>query len=82
MPTPILSNPVLDEAAASSAPVVFVYADDLHAFTFPEVGERLGVSLATVERLVARGDLRELRVGRSVRVTAAELRRFLSVGAA
>lgn len=78
MKTPLLSA----DENASSAPVVFVYADDLHAFTFSQVAERLGISLATVERLVARGDLRELHVGRAVRVSAPELRRYLAEGAA
>jgi excisionase family DNA binding protein len=76
-----ISNPVLDENTPST-PVVFVYADDLHAFTFSQVAERLGISLATVERMVARGELRELRVGRAVRISAPELRRYIAGGAA
>lgn len=77
-----ITAPLSADETTSSAPVVFVYADDLHAFTFSQVAERLGISLATVERLVARGDLRELHVGRAVRVSAPELRRYLAEGAA
>lgn len=76
-----ITAPCSPDEVTSSAPVVFVYADDLHAFTYEQVGERLGVSLATVERLVARGELSELRVGRAVRITAPELRRYLAGGA-
>ncbi|MGO1508869.1 helix-turn-helix domain-containing protein [Microbacterium sp.] len=69
-------NTLLPDAPAS-APAVVIYADDLHAFTYEQVAERLGVSLSTVEREVARGELREKRVGRAVRITASSLRRYL-----
>ena len=50
--------------------------------TVHDIAAKAGVSLATVERMVARGELRELRVGRAVRISAPELRRYLAEGAA
>ncbi len=38
-----------------------------------EVADYLGVSIRTVRRLIARGDLRAHRVGRSLRLQDAEL---------
>ena len=70
------------EITSPTTPALIVYADDLHAFKYDDVAERLGVSLDTVQRLVKRGELRELRVGRTVRIAAPELRRYLSGGAA
>lgn len=58
-------------------PAVLVYMDDLRAFTYEEVVERLQVSLSTVEREVARGNLQGRRVGRAVRITAMSLRQYL-----
>ena len=42
-----------------------------------EVAERCGVSLRTVRRWIAAGDLVEHRLGRLVRVAEADLERFL-----
>lgn len=41
--------------------------------TIPEVAQRLGVSSSTVRRLVDRGELARVRVGRSVRFREADL---------
>ena len=49
---------------------------ELH--TLPEVAVRLRVSLSTVRRLVASGQLRILRVGRRPLVTTRELEAYLA----
>jgi excisionase family DNA binding protein len=48
--------------------------------TVREVAAELRVSGMTVRRLVERGELRAIRVGRSVRIERAELDRFLRQG--
>jgi excisionase family DNA binding protein len=48
------------------------------ALTYAAAGELLGVSARTVFSLVARGELRAARFGRSVRIRRAELERFLA----
>jgi excisionase family DNA binding protein len=53
-------------------------APDLHAFTYAEVAERLGVSGQTVYRMVRAGHLRAVSVWGRPRVTAGELRRYLA----
>lgn len=45
--------------------------------TLSEVADRLNVSVATVRRLVARGDLAAVRVGFVIRVPEADLLAFL-----
>lgn len=48
--------------------------------TVPEVAEILRVSKMTVYRMVHRGDIEAIRVGRSFRIPAAEVRRVLKDG--
>ena len=43
----------------------------------PAVARRLNVSEKTVRRLIARGELRAHRIGRLLRISEEELRRFL-----
>lgn len=51
---------------------------DGRALTIREVAVRVGVSEATVRRLIARGDIRSFRVGtRLVRVLEVEVERYL-----
>jgi len=46
-------------------------------FTFPEVAERLGVSLSFVKQLRSEGKLKTIRLGRkTVRVPASEVARL------
>ena len=45
--------------------------------TYREVAEVLGVTDRTVWELVRKGELRNVRVGRSVRVDPADLRKFI-----
>lgn len=45
----------------------------LRLFTYREVADRLGVGLRTVEQMVADGELRTVRLGRSARVTPSAL---------
>ncbi|MDA1349643.1 MAG: helix-turn-helix domain-containing protein [Chloroflexi bacterium] len=48
-------------------------------FTFPEVAERLSVSLSFIKQLRREGKLRTVRLGRkAVRVPAAEVARLCS----
>ena len=46
-------------------------------YSINTVAERLEVSQDTVRRLIARGDLVAIRIGASVRVSAAELEAFI-----
>ena len=46
--------------------------------TRPEVGDRLGVSLSTVRRLIASGDLRAFNIGRQVRILESEVDRYVA----
>jgi excisionase family DNA binding protein len=45
--------------------------------TKPEAAERLGVSIRTVERLVAGGRLPQLHVGRAVRLRVSDLEAYV-----
>jgi excisionase family DNA binding protein len=54
--------------------------DDLRAFSYPEVAQRLGLSLVTVKRLVYSGQLKSMHVGRRALIPAASLREFLAQG--
>lgn len=47
------------------------------ALTIPETAEYLGISRASVYRLVKAGKLRPKRFGRSLRIAKIELDRFL-----
>jgi excisionase family DNA binding protein len=46
--------------------------------TIRDVAERLQVSGRTIHRLVANGDISVIRIGRSVRVSEAALKAFLT----
>jgi excisionase family DNA binding protein len=48
-------------------------------FTFPEAGEALACSEKTVSRMVSRGELRAVRIGRAVRISVDELRDFIAL---
>lgn len=52
--------------------------DDLRAYTLPEAAERLDVSVRTLQRMSARGELRLVSLGSAKRVPASELARLLS----
>lgn len=45
--------------------------------TREQAADRLAVSVPTVDRLIARRELRAVRIGRAVRVRPADLERFL-----
>lgn len=45
--------------------------------TLPEAGDQLRVCAKTVERMIARGELRAVRIGRAVRVARTELERYI-----
>jgi excisionase family DNA binding protein len=47
------------------------------AMTPKQFCERFGISPATYHRLVARGELATLRFGRAVRITEAEVQRYI-----
>lgn len=53
-------------------------SDDLRAFTLPEAAERLDVSVRTLQRMSARGELRLVSLGSAKRVPASELARLLA----
>jgi excisionase family DNA binding protein len=48
------------------------------AYTAAEIASSVGLSLRTVRRAIATGDLRAIRLGRAVRITDDDLRAFLS----
>lgn len=45
--------------------------------TYPEAADYMGVSLATVKRLVADGSLRHVPIGRAIRFRREDLDRYL-----
>ncbi len=49
-------------------------------FTIPEAAKRLHVSVMTARRLLARGELTRVRIGRAVRVTEASVLEFAKRG--
>lgn len=49
----------------------------VHAMTFAETGRTLRVSESTVRRLVKSGELRSVRIGRTVRIPTAAIRKYL-----
>jgi excisionase family DNA binding protein len=49
-----------------------------HLLTVRAVADRLGVSTATVYKLVAQGDLPHIRVSNAIRVAPADLDAFLA----
>ena len=53
-------------------------SDDLRAYTLPEAAERLDVSVRTLQRMAARGELRLVSLGSAKRVPASELARLLA----
>ena len=60
-----------------SAPLI---EDDLRVFTKREAAERLKVSTSTIDRLIARGELRSVRPGRHgvvVTIPARSLRDYI-----
>ena len=68
----------LEGNAMSTAEVTAVFSDVAVAFDKSEVARRLGVSMATVSRLIARGDLKSITVLSSRRVPRASLEEFIS----
>lgn len=50
---------------------------DRDGYTVREFAARWGVSTRTVDRAIARGEIRTTRIGRSVRIPAKEVRRML-----
>ena len=50
------------------------------ALTIPEAARRLAVSPMTIRRLLARGELTRVRVGRSVRVLASSVAALAAKG--
>jgi excisionase family DNA binding protein len=64
------------DGAAKLAPSVEL-RDDLQAFTYIEVGKRLGLSRSTVARMVKAGELRAIVVWGRPRILPADLRSYL-----
>lgn len=52
--------------------------DDRPLLTFPQVADRLNVSVSTVRNLVYRGELTRVKVGAMRRIEAAELERYIA----
>ena len=50
---------------------------DVALLRLDEVAERLSVSLSTVRRLIYRGDLKAVRIGRLLRVRPADLTTYI-----
>jgi excisionase family DNA binding protein len=51
---------------------------DRDAFTTTELAKRWGISLRSVERAIARGEIRAIKIGRCVRISSKEVRRLLA----
>lgn len=52
--------------------------DDLRAYSLPEAAKRLDVSVRTLQRMAARGELKLVSLGSAKRVPASELARLLA----
>lgn len=52
--------------------------DDLHAYTVPEFARRMRVTPRTIENRIKAGDIKAVKLGRSVRIPASELARVLT----
>ena len=48
-------------------------SSDPLALTIPQAGEQLAVSRSTIRRLLSRGDLKQIKIGRAVRVLASSV---------
>jgi excisionase family DNA binding protein len=64
--------------AEAPEPMGAKMTDDLRAYTLPEAAERLDVSVRTLQRMAARGELRLISLGSAKRVPASELARLLA----
>jgi len=54
--------------------------NDAIALPLPDVARRLRVAVRTVQRCIARGELKVIKVGSSTRVIAQSLREFIAKG--
>ena len=59
-----------------SAPGIHLQGDS-KAYTIPKAAERLGLSKSQLYNLLDDGELHQFHVGRSVRISDWELRRFI-----
>ena len=53
-----------------------------HAYTVAQAAEHLEVCRATIYNLIARGELRAIKIGRATRILAPEIAAFESRGGA
>jgi excisionase family DNA binding protein len=53
-------------------------AHETQLYSITAVAKRLDVSQDTVRRLIARGDIRAIRIGATVRVSSTELEAFVN----
>jgi len=53
-------------------------ADELCLYTLREAAQRLSISLSTIQRLVARGELTSLKIGRTRRISQQALDNFVT----
>jgi len=53
-------------------------ADELRLYTLREAARRLSLSLSTIQRLVARGELTSLKIGRTRRISQQALDNFVT----
>ena len=70
-----------DGAAAAPRPLSDAAAPipDRDLLTVADVAARLSVSMKTVRRLINRGELRAVRIGRVIRVRADEVKRLVNM---
>lgn len=66
-----------DQPDPPSAERVELFAGVADVNTVPQVAEAFGVCAQTVRRLIARGELETVHIGRSVRVTRQAMIRFI-----
>jgi excisionase family DNA binding protein len=67
-----MNKPKANEQLKSEAPMA------VPLLTIRNVSERLQISVRTIHRLVANGDLTVIRIGRAVRVSEETLKAFLT----
>ena len=75
------SKPPVVASSPSCSPAEFV-SSSTTLFRVNEAAAGLNVSSKTVRRLIVRGDLKVIRIGRSVRIHSSEIERLIARGGA
>lgn len=66
------------KSTGATATTEVVTVDDLRLFSTGDAAKRLGVSTRMLQKLIAAGELRSVRIGRLRRIPAGEIRRVIA----